>query len=213
MEQHEVRQLLQKVAAGQIDVEQALLGLKMAPFEEIDIASLDHHRGIRQGASEIIYGAGKSPEQIDKIAHSLWNSGQKTILITRMRKEAAEYFQRDIPFTYFAEASVGLVGQKIAPKHEGYILGCGYSPSSRPCRKNYGRQGDYRYCRDGRSPCFCHRRSCRLSGDCGTYQRRLWHSPWRCDSTFVHAELLRQRSQCCQYRQWLWRWISGKFDQ
>ncbi len=122
MEQHEVRQLLQKVAAGQIDVEQALLGLKMAPFEEIDIASLDHHRGIRQGASEIIYGAGKSPEQIDKIAHSLWNSGQKTILITRMSQEAAEYFQRDISFTYFAEARVGLVGQKIAPKHEGYIL-------------------------------------------------------------------------------------------
>ena len=241
MEQHEVRQLLQKVAAGQIDVEQALLGLKMAPFEEIDIASLDHHRGIRQGASEIIYGAGKSPEQIDKIAHSLWNSGQKTILITRMSQEAAEYFQRDIPFTYFAEARVGLVGQKIAPKHEGYILVATGGTSDIPVAEEaaltaeimgnrverlydvgvagihrllaHGRQGDYRYCRDGRSPCFCHRRSCRLSGDCGTYQRRLWHSPWRCDSTFVHAELLRQRSQCCQYRQWLWRWISGKFDQ
>ena len=122
MEQHDVKKLLQQVADGKKDVEQALLELKMAPFEEIDIASLDHHRGIRQGASEIIYGAGKSPEQIDKIAHSLWNSGQKTILITRMRKEAAEYFQRDIPFTYFGEARIGLVGEKIAPKHSGYIL-------------------------------------------------------------------------------------------
>lgn len=122
MEQHDVKKLLQQVADGKKDVEQALLELKMAPFEEIDIASLDHHRGVRQGASEIIYGAGKSPQQIDKIAHTLWNSGQKTILITRMSREAADYFQKDIPFTYFGEARIGLVGEKIAPKHSGYIL-------------------------------------------------------------------------------------------
>ena len=122
MEQHDVKKLLQQVADGKKDVEQALLELKMAPFEEIDIASLDHHRGVRQGASEIIYGAGKSPQQIDKIAHTLWNSGQKTILITRMSRDAADYFQRDIPFTYFGEARIGLVGEKIAPKHSGYIL-------------------------------------------------------------------------------------------
>lgn len=122
MEQHDVKELLQQVADGKKDVEQALLELKMAPFEEIDIASLDHHRGVRQGASEIIYGAGKSPQQIDKIAHTLWNSGQKTILITRMSRDAADYFQKDIPFTYFGEARIGLVGEKIAPKHSGYIL-------------------------------------------------------------------------------------------
>lgn len=122
MEQHDVKELLQQVADGKKDVEQALLELKMAPFEEIDIASLDHHRGVRQGASEIIYGAGKSPQQIDKIAHTLWSSGQKTILITRMSREAADYFQKDIPFTYFGEARIGLVGEKIAPKHSGYIL-------------------------------------------------------------------------------------------
>lgn len=96
--------------------------LKTAPFEEIDIASLDHHRGIRQGASEIIYGAGKSPAQIDKIARTLWNSGQKTILITRMKKEAADCMGEDLPFTYFEEAKVGLVGEKLPPRHSGYIL-------------------------------------------------------------------------------------------
>lgn len=122
MEQHDVKKLLQQVADGKKNVEQALLELKMAPFEEIDIASLDYHRGVRQGASEIIYGAGKSPQQIDKIAHTLWNSGQKTILITRMSRDAADYFQKDIPFTYFGEARIGLVGEKIAPKHSGYIL-------------------------------------------------------------------------------------------
>lgn len=122
MEQYQVKALLEQVAAGGTSVEEALMKLKTAPFEEIDIASLDHHRGIRQGASEIIYGAGKSPVQIDKIARTLWNSGQKTILITRMKKEAADFMGEDLPFTYFEEAKVGLVGEKLPPRHNGYIL-------------------------------------------------------------------------------------------
>ena len=108
MEQREMKELLQQVAEGNATVDEALLKMKMAPFEEIDIASLDHHRGIRQGASEVIYGAGKTPAQIDKIAHTLWNSGQKTILITRMSQEAAETFEKDIPFTYYEEAKLAL---------------------------------------------------------------------------------------------------------
>ena len=122
MEQREMKELLQQVAEGNATVDEALLKMKMAPFEEIDIASLDHHRGIRQGASEVIYGAGKTPAQIDKIAHTLWNSGQKTILITRMSQEAADTFEKDIPFTYYREAKVGLVGEMTAPKQKGYIL-------------------------------------------------------------------------------------------
>lgn len=122
MEQQDVKKLLQQVADGSLNVDDAMTQLKLKPFEDIDIAMLDTHRGLRQGASEIIYGAGKSPEQIDIIAHTLWNSGQKTILITRMSKEAANYFEKDIPFTYYPEAKVGLVGEKIKPANDSYIL-------------------------------------------------------------------------------------------
>lgn len=122
MEQYQVKELLSKVAQGQTTVDDALRALKLAPFEEIDIASLDHHRGIRQGASEIIYGAGKTPEQIDKIARTLWNSGQKTILITRMSAEAAEFMGNDLPFQYYKEGRIGLVGEMLPPRHDGYIL-------------------------------------------------------------------------------------------
>ena len=122
MEQQEIKALLEEVAGGQTSVADALLRLKMAPFEEIDIATLDHHRGVRQGASEVIYGAGKTPEQIDVIAHALWERGQRTVLITRMSSEAAEYFHRDIPFAYYPQGRVGLVGEMITPKHQGYIL-------------------------------------------------------------------------------------------
>lgn len=122
MEQQKIRELLEQVSAGGISVDDALMKMKMEPFEQIDIATLDHHRGVRQGVSEVIYGAGKTPEQIDIIAHTLWQSGQKTILITRMSRESADYFKKDIPFSYFPEGRIGLVGEKISPKHSGYIL-------------------------------------------------------------------------------------------
>ena len=66
-----------------------MLKLKVEPFEDLGFAKVDHHRGIRQGAAEVIYGAGKTPEQIAKIAEKLHDGGQKTVLITRMSTEAA----------------------------------------------------------------------------------------------------------------------------
>lgn len=88
MEQSEIRQLLQAVAAGERSVEDALLQLKEAPFEDLGFAKLDHHRALRQGAAEVIYGAGKTPEQILKITQAMLHHGQKTVLITRLSKEA-----------------------------------------------------------------------------------------------------------------------------
>ncbi|MDD7718812.1 MAG: nickel pincer cofactor biosynthesis protein LarB [Eubacteriaceae bacterium] len=122
MEQQDIRNLLQQVKDGEVSTDEALTKLKLAPFEDIDIAKIDHHRGLRQGASEIIYGASKSPEQIDIIAHKMYESGQHTILITRMSQEAADYFNKDIPFAYYKEARIGLVGEMIKPRQKGYIL-------------------------------------------------------------------------------------------
>lgn len=122
MEQQDIRDLLQQVKDGAVSTDEALTKLKLAPFEDIDIAKIDHHRGLRQGASEIIYGASKTPEQIDIIAHRMYESGQKTILITRMSQEAADYFNKDVPFTYYKDGRIGLVGDMIKPRQKGYIL-------------------------------------------------------------------------------------------
>ena len=70
--------------------------LKMAPFEDLGYAKIDHHRAIRQGAAEVIYGAGKTPEQIVGIARVMRERGQRRILITRMSTEAAAVLYRDI---------------------------------------------------------------------------------------------------------------------
>ena len=122
MENKDIKELLTGVAEGSVSVEDALLELKKAPFEEIGIASLDHHRAIRQGAAEVVYGAGKTPEQINPIIRNLWERGQKTILITRLSTEKADKIDPSLPFTYYEEARLGLVGEKQKPKHSGYIL-------------------------------------------------------------------------------------------
>ena len=123
MEKFEIKEMLEAVAAGTTSVEEAMLQLKKAPFEEIGIASLDHHRGLRQGASEIVYGASKTPEQIELICRTLWNAGQHSIMITRMKPEAVEVMEgTDLPFTYYKDARLGLVGQMLPPRRDGYIL-------------------------------------------------------------------------------------------
>ena len=61
---HEILQLLRGVADGSVTPEDALLQFKESPFEDLGYAKVDFHRSVRQGASEVIYGAGKTPEQI-----------------------------------------------------------------------------------------------------------------------------------------------------
>ena len=73
--QQETLQLLQQVQSGQLRPEEALLQLKLAPFEDLGYAKIDSHRPIRQGAAEVIYGAGKTPEQIAGIAARMAERG------------------------------------------------------------------------------------------------------------------------------------------
>ena len=122
MTKSETKQLLEKVATGDVSVDEAIVELRTEPIHDIDIAKLDTHRGLRQGIGEIIYGASKTPEQIDRIAHTLWEDGQETILVTRMSKEAAEYFHKDIPFTYYEDARAAVIGKMIEVDAPGYIL-------------------------------------------------------------------------------------------
>ena len=68
---HDILALLRGVAAGETAPEEALLKLKEAPFEDLGYAKVDFHRAVRQGSAEVIYGAGKTPEQIAGIAADL----------------------------------------------------------------------------------------------------------------------------------------------
>ncbi|MBR4150086.1 MAG: nickel pincer cofactor biosynthesis protein LarB [Firmicutes bacterium] len=85
----EIKQLLENVKNGSVSVDEALAELKRAPFEDIGYAKVDMHRKVRQGFSEVIYGAGKTAEQIAGIVKAQLAGGEKTILITRLSPEKA----------------------------------------------------------------------------------------------------------------------------
>ena len=77
------KELLYAVRDGKVTPEQALLELRTQPFVDLGYAKADTHRKIRQGATEVIYGAGKTPEQAIGIAEALLGNGAECILITR----------------------------------------------------------------------------------------------------------------------------------
>ena len=85
----EIRKMLEGVRQGTVSVDDALLALKKEPFTDIGYAKVDMHRGIRQGAAEVIYGAGKTAAQMIGIVGVMRQHGQKTILITRMPAAAS----------------------------------------------------------------------------------------------------------------------------
>lgn len=118
----ELRELLDKVAEGTMPVEEAVLQLREIPFHDLGYAKNDLHRGVRQGIPEVVYGAGKTRDQILGICRSLLKHGQKTILITRLTKEAADSLQKEIPLTYYLLGGIGIIGDVPAPDGKGTVV-------------------------------------------------------------------------------------------
>ncbi len=111
MKQHHIRNILQSVADGSITVAEAELAIKTAPFQDLGYAKPDHHRRVRQGVAEVIYGQGKTAEQIIGIANALRDNGQQTVLITRLDKEKAEMVKIQLPLAYHELGKIGIVGE------------------------------------------------------------------------------------------------------
>lgn len=118
----DIRKLLEGVQSGAVSVDDALLKIKMAPFEDIGYAKVDLHRKYRQGAAEVIYGAGKTPEQIAGIVDAMRRNGQSRILITRMSREAAEVVSQTADLDYRENGKVGIVGGFPEPDGIGKVV-------------------------------------------------------------------------------------------
>ena len=141
-----MNELLAAVAAGEVSPEDAASKLRTAPFSDLGFAKVDHHRGIRQGVSEVIYGEGKTPDQIAGIIADMLSVGQERILITRLSREAALEVEQllsegltfeedasasseqaaDVPalslFTYYDLPRVAIVGEMPEPTGVGRIV-------------------------------------------------------------------------------------------
>ena len=88
----ELRATLEAVRSGALSVDEAALRLKKAPFEDLGYAKVDLHRAVRQGAAEVIYGAGKTPAQIAGIAARMRERGvEPAPLMLAYWRDAAQW--------------------------------------------------------------------------------------------------------------------------
>ncbi|MGI5952255.1 MAG: nickel pincer cofactor biosynthesis protein LarB [Brooklawnia sp.] len=122
MDTQQVRTLLTDVADGNRSVDEAVAALRMAPFEDLGYAKLDHHRGLRQGVPEVVFGAGKSLEQVEGIARRLHEHGQRPIIITRLDAQVAAGLDPALGLQYFEAARLGVIGDFPEPSGSGTIV-------------------------------------------------------------------------------------------
>lgn len=121
MEQDRILQLLNGVRNGEVSPQDALLQFRMEPFEELGYAKVDHHRELRHGIPEVIFGAGKTPEQIAGISASLEARGNGTVLITRLTPDKAEELKKVLNVSYDPVSRIAIYGKKKEPKGSGII--------------------------------------------------------------------------------------------
>ena len=122
MNKQETLNILKKIQSGEVTPEEVLMKLRKEPFDDLNFAKLDHHRELRQGIPEVIYGAGKTPEQIESIASVMYRNGQKLILITRLAKDVSKIVGKRLPLKYFEAARIGMIGEMPEPDGIGKIV-------------------------------------------------------------------------------------------
>lgn len=110
-----IEKLLEAVQKGEVSVADALQKIKAQPFEELDFAKIDHHRGVRLGYPEVIYGESKTPEQIMQITQKLLDR-DNNILITRANEEAYKAV-----LSIASEAQYNVMGRTITIARETLI--------------------------------------------------------------------------------------------
>ncbi|MBI5297609.1 MAG: nickel pincer cofactor biosynthesis protein LarB [Chloroflexi bacterium] len=124
MQTEKLKLLLEKVQSGQVDVEAALAELRSLPYENLGgFATLDHHRALRNGFPEVVFGQGKQPEQVTAIARRLAERSDK-VLVTRVDPEMARIVQADFPELVYHPLPRLLVLDRSTPseKHPGILV-------------------------------------------------------------------------------------------
>jgi pyridinium-3,5-biscarboxylic acid mononucleotide synthase len=104
MDQDHLRGLLEQVRAGAVDVDAAIERLRHLPFEDLGFAKVDHHRALRHGIPEVVFGKGKTPDQISAIVASLLDKAQN-VLVTRADASTAERLKLEHPQAEYFPAS------------------------------------------------------------------------------------------------------------
>jgi len=123
MNVQKLERLLKNVKTGKISIDEAITHLKSLPFEDLGYARIDHHRSLRKGFPEVIWGEGKFPTQILSIMKELKRRGQN-ILITRLDGGKAKVIQKVFPKSQYYPRSKVLtyLVHPLKPEGKGTIL-------------------------------------------------------------------------------------------
>lgn len=117
MEQKEILELLRQVHSGAVTPEEAVQNIALQPQMLVgNYAEIDLHRHIRQGMPEVIYGEGKTAEQIQGIASAMKERGISNIMITRLSQEKADRIQQELEMEYMPIPRIGIVNRAEAEK-------------------------------------------------------------------------------------------------
>lgn len=111
MNRDAILKLLRNVQNGGLTPEEAIGHLKLSPFEDLGYAKVDHHRSIRHGVGEVIFGQNKTPQQIEGIVTSLVNGGAQDILITRISPQIVSELERKFELDYNDIARIAVVAR------------------------------------------------------------------------------------------------------
>jgi len=121
MDERQLRTLLDQVRSGSVEVDAALERLRHMPFEDLGFAKVDHHRAIRHGMPEVIFGKGKTPEQVVAIASALL-ARAKNLLVTRITPDVADLVRKQHPDAeYFPSSGSLRVWRDREPRGKGKI--------------------------------------------------------------------------------------------
>ncbi len=118
MNQDNLTRVLSMVAKGSLPVDKAVKQLATLSFENIDFAQIDHHRSLRKGFPEVIFGQGKTSSQIIGIMEKM-SVHEEIILVTRLEKRKADKITLTFPDAQYFQDAKFLRLQKKAPKITG----------------------------------------------------------------------------------------------
>ncbi|HEX9723051.1 MAG TPA: nickel pincer cofactor biosynthesis protein LarB [Vicinamibacteria bacterium] len=122
MNSDRIRKLLEAVSQQSISVQEASEQLRLLPFEDLGFAKVDHHRQLRRGFPEVIFGLGKTPEQIAAIAKRLSQQDQN-VLVTKTVEEAYRVLTKEIPDArWHSEARCIVVERNRGPRKAGMVV-------------------------------------------------------------------------------------------
>ena len=126
MDRRDLLDLLTQVAEGSVTPDEALQTMQVDSVSNLGFARIDNTRGIRQGVSEVVYGAGKTAGQIAGICQAMLDAGQSRVLVTRIDQTKYSVLSAELNVEYHEDAQLGIIGGMPEPDGNGTIVvACG----------------------------------------------------------------------------------------